>query len=183
MSAGLDLDFGPGRIRDWVRSDRASLLRHADDARVARFLSARFPHPYRTTDADAWFDFLAGQPEPEGWAIEVDGQAVGGIGVRRGAGEFAHSGELGYWLGAAYWRRGIVSAAVRVLVPAVMARWDLARVGAYAATANIASIRVLEGAGFEREGVMQARSIRGGEVQDHVVFARIDRARLARLAR
>lgn len=164
------LDFGPGLIRPWCRTDRASLLRHADNPSVARYLSLRFPNPYRGTDADAWFDFLESQDDPEGWAIEVDGEAVGGIGVRRGSAEFSHSGELGYWLGESCWRRGIMSAAVRAVVPFAMARWGLSRLTAYAATDNAGSIRVLEQAGFEREGLMQARAIRDGRAQDHLVF-------------
>ena len=134
MSAPVSLPFffasGTGLVRPWRREDRASLLRHADNPNVARYLSLRFPNPYTPADADAWFAFLDSQEDPEGWAIEVQGEAVGGIGVRRGAAEFAHSAELGYWLGEAYWRRGIVTAAVRMVVPFVIERWGLARLTA-----------------------------------------------------
>ena len=183
MSEDVSLEFEGGRVRHWRREDRGALLRHADNPRVARYLSARFPHPYLPADADAWFDFLEAQDEPEGWAIEVDGEAVGGIGIRRGAGEFSHSGELGYWLGEAFWRRGIVSAAVAVVVPFAMARWRLSRVCAYAASTNTGSIRVLETNGFEREGLMRARVIRNDDVQDHLVFARLDPGALPLAAR
>lgn len=169
----LPLDFGPGRIRPWVPADRASLLRHADNPRVARFLSLRFPHPYTEAEADAWFGFLAASEARSNWALEVEGEAVGGIGFRLGEGELAHSAELGYWLGEAYWGRGIVTAAVRALLPAAVAVFGLGRVQAYAATMNPGSIRVLEKTGFEREGVMRRRAIRDGVAQDHVVFARL----------
>lgn len=171
--AGLSLDFGPGRIRPWRRDDRAALLRHANNPAVARWLSPRFPHPYAPADADAWFDFLEPQAEPEGLAIELGGEAVGGIGVRRGSAEFAHSGELGYWLGQAFWGRGIMSAAVKAFAPFAMDRWRLLRLTAYAASDNPGSIRVLEKAGFEREGLMRARAVRDGVAQDHVVFGRL----------
>lgn len=170
MNGPFALDFGLGVVRPWRLADRESLLRHADNPRVARFLSSRFPNPYREADADVWFEFLGAQDDPEGWAIEVDGEAVGGTGIRRGDGEFAHSGELGYWLGETYWRRGIVSAAVNVVVPFAMQRWRLSRLTAYAATDNPGSIRVLEKAGFTREGLMHARAIRDGRPQDHIVF-------------
>ena len=182
MTAGVLLPFafvsGAGVVRGWRREDRDSLLRHADNPNVARYLSLRFPNPYTPADADAWFAFLEAQEDPEAWAIEVDGEAVGGIGVRRGAAEFSHSGELGYWLGEAYWRRGIMSSAVRAVVPFAMARWNLSRLCAYAATGNAGSIRVLEGAGFVREGMMRARAIRHGQVQDHLVFGLLDDAAL-----
>ena len=170
LANDLPLAFGTGSVRAWRRDDRAALLRHANNPRVARWLSLRFPHPYTTADADAWFEFLESQAEPEGWAIDIGGEAVGGIGVRRGSGEFAHSGELGYWLGEAFWGRGIMSAAARAVVPFAMARWRLSRLTAYAASDNIGSIRVLEKAGFVREGLMRARAVRDGLAQDHVVF-------------
>lgn len=186
MSGDVALSFtfvdGTGLVRPWRRSDRDSLLRHADNVNVSRHLSLRFPYPYRPSDADAFFAMLESQADPEAWAIEVEGEAVGGIGVRRGMAEFAHSGELGYWLGEAFWRRGIVGAAVRVAVPFAMARWNLARLTAYADVRNVGSIRVLEGAGFIREGVVRARAIRAGEVHDHVAFGRVDFARLPKPA-
>ena len=176
----LHVDFEGGRVRPWTRDDRDALVRHSNSQRVARFLSTRFPHPYGPADAEAWLAFLASQPEPEGWAIDVDGEAVGGIGLRRGVADFAHSAELGYWLGEAYWGRGLMTRVVRAVLPAVVARFGLIRVTAYAACANPASLRVLEKAGFAREGLMRARAIRDGEIQDHAVFGWIDDTRVAR---
>lgn len=181
--APFHVSFDGGRVRPWSRLDASALLRHANSANVARFLSTRFPHPYTVGDAEAWFAFLESQDEPEGWAIEIGGEAVGGIGLRRGVAEFAHGGELGYWLGEAHWGRGVMRAAVRAVLPAVVERFGLLRVTAYAATANLASIRVLESAGFQREGLMRARAIRDGEVQDHAVFGWVDEARLQRASR
>ena len=170
---------GTGVLRTWRRSDRASLLRHADNANVARFLSTRFPHPYTGRDADAWFAFLDAQREPEALAIDVGGEAVGGVGLRRPADpEFAHTGELGYWLGEAFWRRGIVTAAVAVFVPFAMARWNLARLTSYANPRNAGSVHLLENAGFVREGLIRARAIRDGIVHDHLVFGLVDPRRL-----
>lgn len=181
MNAPPEIDFGPGRIRPWRRSDRAALVRHADNPNVARYLSLRFPNPYTPADADAWFDFIESQGDaPEAWAIEVDGEAAGGIGVRRGSAEFAHSGELGYWLGQAHWRRGIVGAAVQVFVPWIMARWNLARLTVYVNPRNVGSVRVVEAAGFVREGLVRARAVRNGEAHDHLMFGLVDPRRLPR---
>lgn len=183
MSGAVSLPFafvdGTGVVRPWRRSDRASLLRHADNPNVARYLSSRFPNPYTPDDADAWFAFVESQLEPDALAIDVDGEAVGGVGLRRSEDpEFAHSAELGYWLGEAYWRRGIVAAAVAVFVPFAMQRWNLARLAAYANPRNLGSIHVLEGAGFVREGLMRARAIRDGMVHDHLVYGLIDASKL-----
>ncbi|MBS7458877.1 GNAT family N-acetyltransferase [Coralloluteibacterium stylophorae] len=174
-AARLPLAFGAGcRIRPWAPArDAADLLRHADNPNVPRFLSTRFPHPYTAADAQAWFDFVAVQAPATNWAIEVDGAAAGGIGLRLGRDEFAHSAELGYWLGEAHWGRGIVSAAVAALLPWAEQSFGLRRVAAYVATGNPASLRVLEKNGFQREGLLRMRAIRDGIAQDHVALARI----------
>ncbi|MFC4727198.1 GNAT family N-acetyltransferase [Coralloluteibacterium thermophilus] len=173
MSQEPVLDFGRGRIRPWRRGDRAALLRHADDPLVARYLSLRFPHPYRPEDADAWFGFVEGQAPLSAFALDVEGEAVGGIGLRLGELEFAHSAELGYWLGRRHWRRGIVGAAVAAFVPWAAERFGLRRIAAYADVRNLGSVRVLERNGFAREGLLRCRAIRDGDPQDHLAFARL----------
>ena len=173
--------FEGGRVRPWAASDVEAMVRHANNPRVARFLSKRFPHPYTRDDAARWLAFLQAQDDPEGWAIEIGGEAVGGIGVRRSEGEFARSAELGYWLGEVHWGRGVMARVVRAVLPVAVHRWQLSRITAYAASANHGSVRVLEKAGFVREGLMRARAIRDGVVQDHVVFGWVDEGRLAEL--
>lgn len=174
----LVVPFEGGRVRPWETRDAGAMVRHANNPAVSRFLSTRFPNPYTLDDAARWFAFLQAQDDPEGWAIEIEGAAVGGIGFRRGEGEFAHSAELGYWLGEAHWGRGVMTRAVRAALPVAVHRWGLSRVTAYAASANAGSVRVLEKAGFVREGLMRARAIRDGVVQDHLVFGWIDELRL-----
>ena len=50
-------------------------------------------------------------------AIEVDGEAAGAIGYVAGTDVERYSAEIGYWLGEAYWGRGIATEAL-VLVTA-----------------------------------------------------------------
>lgn len=52
MSARLDC--GTSILRHWQDSDRASLVRFANDRNIWRNLKDRFPHPYMERDADAW---------------------------------------------------------------------------------------------------------------------------------
>lgn len=175
MSDLLPLVLSTCTLRLWQRDDRASLLIHANNPNVARWLSHEFPHPYGEAEADAWFELLERRDPKRAIvaAIEADGAAVGGIGIKIGEGVFARSGELGYWLGEAYWGRGITSAAVTAFVPTVMARWGLLRVGAWALTDNHASIRVLEKCGFVHEGVQRASVVKDGRVCDRVMFGRL----------
>ena len=76
------LDCGKCVVRDWRPADKPAMRRLADNRNVWRNLSHRFPHPYTEADADSWFDLLAKTPNLTNWAIEVEGQPAGGIGVR-----------------------------------------------------------------------------------------------------
>src|SRR4029450_12520918 len=93
--------------------DAASVVRYANNYNVSRYLRDRFPYPYTMEHARA---FLAGAVGEDGeetkFAIEVDGEAVGGIGVIPGADIERFSAEIGYWLGEPFWGRGIVSEAL-----------------------------------------------------------------------
>lgn len=89
-------------LRPWRPTDRAALLRHADDPEVARNLRA-LPRPYDDAAAAAWLGEVAADPPPPGvWAIEVSGEAAGCIALERGSDIEAASFEVGYWLGRAY---------------------------------------------------------------------------------
>lgn len=160
-------------LRRWRHEDLDALVRHANDERVARGLSDRFPCPYRRVDGEA---FLAGRAvdlaEPL-FAIEVAGEAVGGIGARPGRGERQHGAEFGYWLGASHWGRGVMTRVVAVFAPWLMAELDLLRLQATVMDNNPASARVLLNNGFSEEGVQRSAVVKFGQVHDLRVFSRV----------
>lgn len=157
---GVRIDGDGFVLRRWCAGDLDALLRHADDPMIVRGLSDRFPHPYTRADGEA---FLAGRVvdlDAPVLAIEIDGAACGGIGVRHApGGERAHSAELGYWLGRAHWNRGLMRRVVAVYVPWVMQALSLTRLQASVLDTNPASARVLEANGFLEEGRLR-RAIR-----------------------
>lgn len=160
-------------LRPWRMDDLESLLRHADDPEVPRGLSDRFPHPYTRADGEA---FLAGRVVDLGaptLAIEIDGQACGGIAVRPGTGDRRCTAELGYWLGRAHWGRGHMTRAVALFAPWVMQALGLHRLQATVLDFNHASARVLEKNGFVEEGTLRAAVVKHGRVHDLRLFARI----------
>ena len=169
----MKLDCGKCVVRDWTRADKPSLLRVANNRKIWRNVMDRFPHPYTERHADEWFEFLTGMAEPTHWAVEVDGQAVGGVGVDRGQGMHARTGHFGYWLGEPYWGRGIMSAAVGQTAPYALARFGLVRLESPVFAWNPASMRVLEKCGFKREGVLRRSLVKDGELIDQVLYARV----------
>jgi ribosomal-protein-alanine N-acetyltransferase len=161
-------------IREWARSDKAALVRFANNRNVWRNLTHAFPHPYTDADADGWFSFLAQMPEPTSWAIEIDGLAVGAVGVTLKEGIYLKSAEFGYWLGEPYWGHGIMTEAVKAVSSYAMRRFGLIRLESPVFEWNPASMRVLEKCGFVREGVLRASALKDGQVIDRVLYALVD---------
>ena len=165
------VECGACRLRPWRVDDLEALLRHANDARVSRGLRDRFPFPYTRADGESYLVHVSG-PHPD-WcfAIEVDGEACGGLGIHPGEDVHRFSAELGYWLGRERWGRGIAGAAIRAVLPLAMQHFRLHRVHAGVYSNNPASMRVLEKCGFEREGIARRAVYKRGELLDVVNFA------------
>ena len=162
-------------IRRWRTRDAASVVRYANNYNVSRYLRDRFPYPYTMEHARA---FLAGAVGEDGeetkFAIEVDGEAVGGIGVIPGADIERFSAEIGYWLGEPFWGRGIVSEALILISERAFERLNLLRLFALAFAENAASTRVLEKAGYACEGVLKSGAVKHGRVYDQLLYARVN---------
>ena len=158
-------------VRDWRRRDKADLLRLANDRAIWRNLTHRFPHPYTEADADEWFAQLAGMREVTHWAIEAEGALAGGIGLEIGVGVYARTARLGYWVGRPFEGRGIATSAVRVVSARALSAFALSRVEAAVFAWNPASARVLEKAGFTREGVLRHSIFKDGKVIDSIMYA------------
>lgn len=161
------------RLRAWRAADLHALLRHANDAQVSRGTSDRFPFPYTRADGEA---FLAGRVvdlSAPVFAIEIDGEACGGIGARRLAGEREVGAELGYWLGREHWGRGHMTRVVSAFAPWVMDMLGVLRLQASVLDFNTASARVLLRNGFVEEGVLRSAVRKRGRLHDLRVFARL----------
>ena len=79
------------------------------------------------------------------------------------------SAEIGYWLGEAVWGKGIATAAVRTLSTYGFRELELTRIFAVPLISSTASMRVLEKAGYVREGVLRRSAIKEGIVLDQVL--------------
>jgi [ribosomal protein S5]-alanine N-acetyltransferase len=162
-------------LRRWRARDLGSLVRHANNINVSRYLRDRFPYPYTRKDARAFLAMAAGAgADDTKLAIEVEGEAVGGIGVIIGTDIERFSAEVGYWLGEPFWGRGICTEALAIFSEDVFERLNLLRLFAVASAANVASARVLEKAGYHKEGVLRCAAVKFGVPNDQILFARIN---------
>ncbi|MCI0651039.1 MAG: GNAT family N-acetyltransferase [Planctomycetes bacterium] len=158
-------------VRSFCASDAESLARHANDRRIWIHLRDRFPHPYTHADAKEYIeDTLSDDPQTS-FAIVVDGSAAGSIGLRLQGDVERVGAEVGYWLGASYWGRGICTEALRAVTDYALREHDLARLFALPFASNLASHRVLEKAGYVLEGRLRRSAIKDGRIIDQLLYA------------
>ena len=105
------------------------------------------------------------------FGVIVDGQAAGGVSLTLGQDIERRSAEIGYWLGRAYWGRGVITDAVRAATRYAFEELGMARVFAVPFVRNPASARVLEKAGYLNEGRMHWSALKDGELLDQWLFA------------
>ena len=163
-------------VRPWRKADAASLSRHADNINIAKYLRDAFPHPYTKADAKAFLKRAAGAVDPTNLAIDVNGEAVGAVGYVPGRDVERYSAEIGYWLGEELWGRGIVTEALQLVTEHAFAEAGFLRLFALPFSDNLASARVLEKAGYEREAVLRSSSVKAGVPKDQLLYARINPA-------
>lgn len=135
-------------LRAPIRGDVPDLVKLADNKAIAERLS-RLPHPYTRADGIGFIEIIAQRPDERPYAITLDDQFIGVVGLHFVEGELP---ELGYWLGEPHWGRGIMSEAVKGLIEAAFATHLFPRLRARALVSNDASQNVLTKAGFIRTG-------------------------------
>ncbi len=167
----MRIELGRCSIRPWRRSDRDSLIHHANNRKIWRNLADVFPHPYTEQDADAWFSLLEKQVPLANFAIEVDGEAIGGIGFTPFDDVGCRTAEFGYWLGEAHWGKGIATEVASAFVAYVFDHHPFERLQAGVFEWNPTSMRVLEKVGCVREGVLRRSVLKDGQVIDRVLYA------------
>lgn len=161
-----------------VETDKPNLIRYMNDP-VLFANTLRIPSPYTQADADSWMALVQEKNEKYGIALDfairhrTDGM-IGGIGALLKDGIDSHLDEIGYWLAAPYRGQGIMTEAVRCFTTYLFEkRPNLVRIEAKTLPENIASGRVLEKSGFEKEGYLRKISYKNGRHLDSILFALI----------
>ena len=157
-----------------MADDLEALVQHADNINIARQLRDRFPHPYTRSNAIAFLKHATTTDPVSSLAIEVGGQAVGGIGYVAGSDVERYTAEVGYWLSEKYWGRGIVTEALVLVTKYVFDERNILRLFAVPFADNIGSTRVLEKAGYVCEGIMRSSSVKYGQPRDQAMYGRVN---------
>jgi ribosomal-protein-alanine N-acetyltransferase len=157
-------------LRNLRREDAPSLQKHADNPNVPAYLLDRFPSPYSLADAEAFIGLMLNQLTVTNFAIEINGEVAGGIGLEFRADVYRKSPLIGYWLSEQYWGRGVMTEAVKLITDYAFTHFDTICVMAFVFGKNRGSMRVLEKAGYVQQGVLKQSVIKGGEVMDEHIY-------------
>ena len=153
-------------LRGWRTGDVAALQRNADNVKIYDCLLDVFPHPYTMENAVEWVDMMLNQDPLLVFVIDLAGELAGVVGITMRNDVYRKAPLIGYWLGEAYWGRGIMTQAVKLVVDYAFANLDITRLQAGIFNTNPASMRVLEKAGFVKEGIARSAITKNGMVLD-----------------
>ncbi len=158
-------------VRPWQPGDEHYLVKFANNENVVRNLRDSFPHPYTEKDARVWIRMNKDLQPALNMAIEVDGKAVGAVGIMLKEDIYRKNAEIGYWLAQEYWGKGVASLAVKEMVKYAFENYDVMRIYASTFEENHASQRVLNKAGFKKEAVFRKSIIKNGKFHNEVVMS------------
>lgn len=160
-------------LRGFRRSDADLVAELAGDGAVA-LNTENIPYPYNCAQAEEWID------QHESWfqrrASLIMAVCLHGFGDRvigcisLDVTESQGRGELGYWIGQAYWNCGYCTEAGLSLVKLALCEMCFRKLTSGHLSSNLASQAVLRKLGFEYEGRRKLHVLRGGKEQDVLIY-------------
>ena len=169
------IDLQRLRLRRPRLSDAPAIFEHASDPEVARYADWPISGTIESVKErllsrdDEWssgeeFHWVVTLP-PGDWAIGAIACTVSG-----------HIAEFGFLFARRFWRNGYATEAARAIVDWVFSVPTVWRLSATCDVENLASARVLEKAGLEREAVLRRAILRpnlSGQPRDALLYSRV----------
>jgi ribosomal-protein-alanine N-acetyltransferase len=153
-------------LRPFLLCDAQAIQRLLNDPQVSDGLLS-VGYPFALPDAERWLtDRIANR---FAITLRASGELCGGIGIHTNA---KHPrGEIGYWLGRAFWGKGYATEAARSLVRYGFEKLNLQRIAAMHFPRNTASQKVLKKIGMKREGLLRQYARKDGRLEDLIVYS------------
>jgi RimJ/RimL family protein N-acetyltransferase len=160
-------------LSPFTPADVPALVRLANRREIADTTLA-IPHPYTEEHARRFLAFTdlehrSGSALSLAIRLAEAPPLVGAVGLKDIDYEHLRA-ELGYWVGVAWWRRGIATEAARAVLVHAFDSLGLNRVSAHCMVRNPASGKVLERLGMQREGVLRQRVLKEGRFEDVALY-------------
>jgi RimJ/RimL family protein N-acetyltransferase len=162
------------KIRQFISNDISKLAELCNNKNIWDNLRDFIPFPYTEKDAQGFIDFCSKENPVVTFAIDLNENLVGCIGLVPQNDIYRLSAEIGYWIGEPYWGFGIATQAVRLIVDYGFKKLNLIRIFTGVFDYNVPSQRVLEKAGFKKEGVFEKSIIKNGQIHDEYRYSIIN---------
>jgi len=159
------------KIRKWMQTDLISLVRYANNPNIAKNLTNGFPQPYTERDGAAFISNVSVDDPVKVFAIDINGEAIGSIGIFPQTDIHCKNAEIGYFLAEEFWGKGIVAEAIKQIVEYGFNTFDINRIFARPFGSNKRSHRVLEKSGFVLEATLKNVLFKDGEYLDELIYA------------
>lgn len=153
-------------LRKIKTEDRSQLAELANNRKIWLQLRDKFPHPYSIDDADFYINMILAEKPQYSFAIEVDGQFGGMVGLLPMDDVYRRTTEIGYWLGEPYWGKGIMTEACKLVTDYGLQTLDFIRIHTGVFENNLGSMRILEKCGYKKDGVFKKSIIKDGKLLD-----------------
>ena len=159
-------------LRPWSIRDARELALIADNKKIAENLRDGFPNPYSLKDARDWLKIILPENHPPRFfAITLDEQLIGSIGIVSKTDIYRKNFEIGYFLSEEFWGLGIATKAIKAAVSYAFRDFDVIRIYAEPFSDNPGSRRALEKAGFTLEATLKRNVIKNGIIKDSCIYS------------
>ncbi len=167
----MEINLKSAKIRNFRPGDEVSLVQHANNKNISKNLLNSFPYPYKYSHASHWIKIAESSDPVMHFAIDVEGKAVGSIGIKPNDDVFANTFEIGYWIGEEFWGMGIIPDAISAFTNYVFDNFTCNRLCAGIFENNYSSIRAIEKCGFQFEGRMRKAVFKDGRFWDEMIYS------------
>jgi RimJ/RimL family protein N-acetyltransferase len=173
-------ELGPARMRPFEPDDAAAWLTIVTDPAVTSCTSWSVTSPGEMSALVARIRRGYADGSSRRWALDIPGHGLAGSCGFKWWDARNGSAEIAYELAPRFWRRGITRRAVRAALDHGFTAMALSRVEATVMVANEPSVRLLEAAGFIREGRLRECRVCAGVRRDFFVYGLLQREAAAR---
>lgn len=160
-------------LRPVVLTDAASIALYANNSKISQNVRDAFPNLYSLEDAVKFIEMtiLEETNLQTHFTIDINGAAVGIIGLHSKTDVYRKNMEIGYWLGESFWNQGILTDTVKLVVTYAFSHFEICRIYAGVFSSNPASMRVLEKAGFTCEAVFKNAVFKTDWLLDEYIYS------------
>lgn len=163
------------KLRPFTDSDSKRLAELCNNKKIWNNLRDYIPFPYTETNAIDFIKYCQTENPQLTFAIEINGEFAGSIGLVRQPDVYKLTAEIGYWLGEPFWGMGIATKAVRLIVEYGFNNLGLVRIYTGVFDFNKASQRVLEKSGFKLECIFEKSVFKNDKICDEYRYGLINK--------